>query len=82
MIALEDLHAEADQAVAVIGMTVLLSVLAHGLSAKPLATRYGATVADIHPADRSGPDPAAGPRPAAAPSGTRLPRRPPMEAVR
>ncbi len=47
VIALEDLHAEADQAVAVIGMTVLLSVLAHGLSAKPLATRYGATVADL-----------------------------------
>jgi sodium/hydrogen antiporter len=49
VIALEDLHAEADQAVAVIGMTVLLSVLAHGLSAKPLATRYGATVADLAP---------------------------------
>jgi NhaP-type Na+/H+ or K+/H+ antiporter len=46
LIALEDLHAEADRAVAIIGMTVLLSVLAHGLSAKPLATRYGATVAD------------------------------------
>ena len=39
--------AEADQAVAVIGMTVLLSVFAHGLSAKPLANRYGATVADL-----------------------------------
>jgi NhaP-type Na+/H+ or K+/H+ antiporter len=46
VIALEDLHAEADRAVAVIGMTVLLSVLAHGLSAKPLAARYGAAVAD------------------------------------
>ena len=46
LIALEDLHAEADQAVAVIGTTVLLSVLAHGLSAKPLATRFGRTVAD------------------------------------
>jgi NhaP-type Na+/H+ or K+/H+ antiporter len=49
LIALEDLHAEADQAVAVIGMTVLLSVLAHGLSAKPLATRYGATVVELTP---------------------------------
>ena len=49
LIALEDLHAGADRAVAVIGMTVLLSVLAHGVSAKPLATRYGATVADATP---------------------------------
>ena len=49
LIALEDLHAEAEHAVAIIGMTVLLSVLAHGLSAKPLATRYGATVADLVP---------------------------------
>ena len=42
LIALEDLQADADRAVAVIGMTVLLSVVAHGLSAKPLAARYGA----------------------------------------
>ena len=42
LIALEELHAEAERAVAVIGVTVLLSVLAHGLSAKPLAARYGA----------------------------------------
>jgi NhaP-type Na+/H+ or K+/H+ antiporter len=45
VIALEDLHGEADRAVAIVGITVLLSVLAHGLSAKPLADRY-ATVAD------------------------------------
>jgi NhaP-type Na+/H+ or K+/H+ antiporter len=50
LIALEQLHGEADRAVAIIGMTVLLSVLAHGLSAKPLADRYAATVADVpHP---------------------------------
>jgi NhaP-type Na+/H+ or K+/H+ antiporter len=49
LIALEELHAEADRAVAIIGMTVLLSVVAHGLSAKPLAARYGATVADSTP---------------------------------
>jgi NhaP-type Na+/H+ or K+/H+ antiporter len=54
VIALEDLHAEADQAVAVIGMTVLLSVLAHGLSAKPLATRYGAAVAELTPPTDAG----------------------------
>ena len=45
LIALEDLHGEADRAVAIIGMTVLLSVVAHGVTAKPLASRYGATVA-------------------------------------
>ncbi|HEX6474805.1 MAG TPA: cation:proton antiporter, partial [Candidatus Limnocylindria bacterium] len=54
LIALEDLHAEADQALAIIGMTVLLSVLAHGLSAKPLATRYGATVAELTPPTGAG----------------------------
>ncbi|WP_265520165.1 cation:proton antiporter [Oerskovia flava] len=37
------------QAVATIGLTVLLSVLAHGLSADPLAARYGAWVARVRP---------------------------------
>jgi len=46
LIALEELHAGAERAVAVIGMTVLLSVFAHGLSAKTLAERYGAIVAE------------------------------------
>lgn len=41
LIALEELGAEADDAVAVIGLTVALSVLAHGLTAAPLAVRYG-----------------------------------------
>ena len=50
LIALEELHVEAERAVAVIGMTVLLSVFAHGLSAKPLASRYGANVDDTTPA--------------------------------
>jgi sodium/hydrogen antiporter len=49
LIALEELHSEADRAVSVIGMTVLLSVVAHGLSAKQLAARYGATVATPTP---------------------------------
>jgi NhaP-type Na+/H+ or K+/H+ antiporter len=57
LIALDELHAEADRAVAVIGMTVLLSVVAHGLSAKPLAARYGAAVA------RSAPPPEEAPLP-------------------
>ncbi|HYN95534.1 MAG TPA: cation:proton antiporter [Pilimelia sp.] len=47
VIAVEELHGEADRAVAVIGTTVLLSVLAHGLSAKPLAERYAGSAADI-----------------------------------
>lgn len=41
LLALEELGAAADQAIAVIGATVFLSVLAHGLSAEPLAARYG-----------------------------------------
>jgi sodium/hydrogen antiporter len=49
LIALEELHGAADRAVAVIGMTVLLSVVAHGLSAMPLAARYGATEANRTP---------------------------------
>ncbi|WP_285555312.1 cation:proton antiporter [Actinoplanes regularis] len=46
VIALDELPGEADRAVAIIGTTVLLSVLAHGLSAKPLALRYAANLAD------------------------------------
>ena len=50
LLALEELGSHADGAVAVITLTVLLSVLAHGLTAAPLATRYGRT-ANI-PAER------------------------------
>src|SRR3712207_5466743 len=45
LLALEDLGPGADGAVAVIGVTVLLSVVAHGASAAPLAARYGRTAA-------------------------------------
>lgn len=41
LLALEDLGRDAEQAVAVIAVTVLLSVVAHGASAGPLAARYG-----------------------------------------
>jgi NhaP-type Na+/H+ or K+/H+ antiporter len=41
LIALEEAGPDADRAVAVIALTVLLSVLAHGVSASPLAKRYG-----------------------------------------
>jgi NhaP-type Na+/H+ or K+/H+ antiporter len=54
LLALEDLgQAAARPAIAVIALTVLLSVLAHGLSADPLAQRYG---------PRLGPPPGAAPR--------------------
>jgi NhaP-type Na+/H+ or K+/H+ antiporter len=45
LLALEELGRDAKEAVAVIGVTVLASVLAHGFSAGPLATRYGAAAA-------------------------------------
>jgi NhaP-type Na+/H+ or K+/H+ antiporter len=45
LLALEELGGDADEAVVVIGVTVLLSVLAHGLSASPLAARYGRSAA-------------------------------------
>ncbi|MGO8891618.1 MAG: cation:proton antiporter [Streptosporangiaceae bacterium] len=54
LLALEDLGSPAaGRAVAVITITVLLSVIAHGATADPLATRYAKLLA--HPADgRSG----------------------------
>jgi sodium/hydrogen antiporter len=41
LLALEELGPGADEVVVIIGATVLLSVLAHGFSASPLAVRYG-----------------------------------------
>ncbi|WP_051684082.1 cation:proton antiporter [Blastococcus sp. URHD0036] len=41
LLALEDLGPDADDAVAVVAATVLLSVVVHGVSASPLAARYG-----------------------------------------
>ena len=46
LLALEDVGPAADEAVAAIAATVLFSVLAHGLTATPLAKRYGQAVAD------------------------------------
>jgi NhaP-type Na+/H+ or K+/H+ antiporter len=45
LLALDELGPAADDAVAVIAATVLLSVLAHGFTAAPLAERYGRAVA-------------------------------------
>jgi NhaP-type Na+/H+ or K+/H+ antiporter len=45
LLALEELGPGADEAVAVISLTVLISVIAHGISASPLAARYGRTAA-------------------------------------
>ena len=42
LLALEDLHDAGKDIVAVIGLTVVLSVAVHGLSATPLAARYAA----------------------------------------
>jgi NhaP-type Na+/H+ or K+/H+ antiporter len=42
LLALEELGADAEEALTVIGLTVMLSVVAHGVSASPLAARYGA----------------------------------------
>jgi sodium/hydrogen antiporter len=54
LLALEDLHGllePIDEVVATIGLTVLLSVVFHGLTAQPLAKRYAATQqADQEPA--------------------------------
>ena len=49
LLALEALGAVSDGAVAVIAATVLLSVLAHGFSAAPLAARYGRAAAAAGP---------------------------------
>jgi NhaP-type Na+/H+ or K+/H+ antiporter len=66
LLALEELGPGADEAVVVIGMTVFLSVIAHGVTAGPLATRYGRAAA------ASGPEPG-GPVPDVPVRG--LPRR-------
>jgi len=42
LIALEDLHVAGEDVVAVISLTVLLSVMAHGFSAVPAANRFPA----------------------------------------
>ena len=49
LLALEALGPVADEAVAIVTLTVLLSVLAHGLSAAPLANRYGRAAAAAGP---------------------------------
>jgi len=54
LLALEALGTDADEAVAILTTTVLLSVVAHGLSAAPLARRYGRSE-DAPGSDRSNP---------------------------
>jgi NhaP-type Na+/H+ or K+/H+ antiporter len=76
LLALEEIGSDADQAVAVIAATVFLSVLTHGLTAAPLAARYGRRAA------ARGPDPGVPapdlpvrglPRPREAPGGSGAP---------
>jgi NhaP-type Na+/H+ or K+/H+ antiporter len=49
LLALEALGTTADEAIAVLATTVLLSVVAHGLTAAPLARRYGRSMAGVGP---------------------------------
>ena len=56
LLALEELGAGADDAVAAIAVTVLLSVVAHGATAAPLAARYGRAVAGEDTPDGPGTD--------------------------
>jgi sodium/hydrogen antiporter len=56
LLALEELGPGADHAVAAIAVTVLLSVVAHGASAAPLAGRYGRSAAVEAALDGPGPD--------------------------
>ena len=44
LLALDELGSAADEAVAIVAVTVLFSVLAHGATARPFATRYAAAV--------------------------------------
>lgn len=47
LLALEEFGPDAEEAVAVIGVTVFLSVLAHGATAEPLVNRYGRAMASV-----------------------------------
>lgn len=49
LLALEALGTHADEAVAIVATTVLLSVVAHGITALPLARRYGSSQAAVDP---------------------------------
>jgi NhaP-type Na+/H+ or K+/H+ antiporter len=44
LLALEELGTASEGALSIIGLTVLMSVVAHGLTARPLASRYGRAV--------------------------------------
>jgi sodium/hydrogen antiporter len=58
LLALEDLHDAAEQMVATIALTVLLSVLAHGFSARPFAGRFSGQTEPPDSPPRSAEDPA------------------------
>ncbi|HEU4425392.1 MAG TPA: cation:proton antiporter [Pilimelia sp.] len=49
LLAIEEIGPAAEEAVSVIAVTVFLSVLVHGASAQPLATRYGRAMASQGP---------------------------------
>jgi NhaP-type Na+/H+ or K+/H+ antiporter len=47
LLALEELGPAAAGAVSIVGLTVLMSVVAHGLTARPLSAWYGRGVPDL-----------------------------------
>jgi sodium/hydrogen antiporter len=76
LIAFEELGRPASETLAVIAATVVLSAVAHGLSAGPLVVRFGAAAAARGPgADVGGPEPAV----RMLPFGRRTARRQPDE---
>jgi NhaP-type Na+/H+ or K+/H+ antiporter len=86
LLALEEIGPAGDGAVAVIGATVLLSVLGLGVSAAPLAARYGRSAAAHGPEPDGGvadlpvrglPRPRAGPRPGRS-GPSEMPDTPPL----
>jgi NhaP-type Na+/H+ or K+/H+ antiporter len=71
LLAVEQLGPGAAPAVTVIVVTVLLSVLAHGLTAGPLAVRYGARAAQLDASHAREPAPAGRPAESSAVGGER-----------
>jgi NhaP-type Na+/H+ or K+/H+ antiporter len=56
LLALEQLGTAASEAIAIIGLTVLVSVFAHGLTAGPFASRYGRSFASEGRRQAPGPE--------------------------
>jgi NhaP-type Na+/H+ or K+/H+ antiporter len=67
--------ADGRRVLAAVTITVVVSVVAHGITASPFAARYGAAVAGLHPhRPEHAPTPELAPRSLPARSGQREPR--------